>query len=123
MKSIARTHIWWLGVDREIERITHNCRSCSTSRNKPPQTTLHQWKWPEKPWQRLHIDYAGPFLGKYFFIVVDAHTKWPEVIPMITINTEKIIEELRKLFATHGLPEQIVPTMALSSLRQSSANF
>ena len=41
-------------------------------------------------------------------IVVDAHSKWPEVILMTTTTASKTIEELRKLFATHGLPEQLV---------------
>lgn len=29
-------------------------------------------------WQRIHIDFAGPFQGKMYLIVVDAHSKWPE---------------------------------------------
>ena len=47
-------------------------------------------------------------MGKSFLIAVDAHSKWPEVIPMSTTTAEKTVSELRKLFATHGLPEQIV---------------
>ena len=43
-----------------------------------------------------------------FLIVVDAHSKWPEVISMTTATASRTIEELRKLFATHGLPEQLV---------------
>jgi len=39
---------------------------------------------------------------------VDSHSKWPEVIPMTTTSAARTIEELRKLFATHGLPEQLV---------------
>ena len=47
-------------------------------------------------------------MRKSFLIAVDAHSKWPEVIPMSTTTAEKTVSELRKLFATHGLPEQIV---------------
>jgi len=43
-----------------------------------------------------------------FLVVVDAHSKWLEVIPMTTTTASRTIEELRKLFATHGLPEQLV---------------
>ena len=39
---------------------------------------------------------------------MDARTKWPEVIPMATITSEKTITELRKSFCTHAIPEQIV---------------
>ena len=70
--------------------------------------TLHPWTWPTRSWQRLHIDFAGPFLGKSFLIIVDIHLKWPEVIPMMTTTAEKTIAELRRVFATHGLPEQLV---------------
>ena len=43
-----------------------------------------------------------------FLIIVDAHSKWPEVIPMTTTSPDRTIDKLRKLFATHGLPEQLV---------------
>ena len=26
----------------------------------------------------MHIDYAGPFLGKQYLLVIDAYPKWPE---------------------------------------------
>ena len=123
MKSIARTHVWWPGIDKEIEQITHTCQSCVNTRNKLPQMTLHPWMWPEKPWQRLHIDYAGPFLGRYFLIVVDARTKWPEVIPTATITSEKTITELRKLFSTHGIPEQIVSDNGTQFTSSEKVNY
>ncbi len=40
----------------------------------------HPWAWPVKTWQRLHIDFAGPFMGTLFLVIVDAHSKWPESI-------------------------------------------
>ena len=43
-----------------------------------------------------------------FLIVVDARYKWPEVLPMTTTSAARTIEELRKLFPTHGSPEQLV---------------
>ena len=43
-----------------------------------------------------------------FFIVVDAHSKWPEVEVMSTTTSEKTIEVLRSLFAHHGLSEKLV---------------
>ena len=45
--------------------------------------------------QRDHgIDFAGPFLGTMFLIVVDAYSKWTEVVPMTTTSTTKTVEEL-----------------------------
>ena len=69
---------------------------------------LHPWVWPNTPWKRIHIDFAGPFLSKMFLIVIDAHSKWPEVVLMSSTTSHKTIEALQVLFARHGLPEQIV---------------
>ena len=40
--------------------------------------------------------------------MVDAHSKWAEVIEMSSITAAKTILELRKLFSAYGLPEQLV---------------
>ena len=29
----------------------------------PARVPLHSWDFPRKSWQRLHLDYAGPFRG------------------------------------------------------------
>jgi len=70
----------------------------------PSAGPLHPWIWPKTSWKRIHVDFAGPYLGHIFFIVVDAHLKWPEVEVMSTTTSEKTIEVLRSLFAHHGLP-------------------
>ena len=69
---------------------------------------MHPWEYPKYAWQRLHIDYAGPFLNHSFLIIVDAYSKWPEVIPMQSTNSVSTIRALMQVFATHGLPERIV---------------
>ena len=69
---------------------------------------LHPWVWPSRPWQRIHVDFAGPFLGKSFLVVVDAHSKWPEVFEMSSTTALKTIATLRHLFAAYGLLEQLV---------------
>ena len=66
------------------------------------------WRWPSKPWQRIHIDYAGPFMNKMYKLVVDAHSKWMEVITMASTTSESTINALRYLFTSFGLVEEIV---------------
>ena len=108
MKSIARSHMWWPGIDKQLEEASKSCVRCQAIKSKPAVAPLHPWLWPSRPWQRIHVDFAGPFKGKMFFIVVDGHSKWPEVIEMKSTTSEKTIEILRQLFACYGLPEQLV---------------
>lgn len=43
-----------------------------------------------------------------FLIIVDAHSKWPEVVEMKSTTAAQTIMELRKVFSVHGIPEQVV---------------
>ena len=108
MKALARSYLWWPGLDHNLERCVQECLACQAVRNAPAPAPLHPWLWPTKPWERIHIDFAGPFLGRMFLVVVDAHSKWPEVIQMSTTTSTNTIEALRRLFAAYGLPRQLV---------------
>ena len=108
MKAIARNYMWWNGMDQDIERQAKTCQACQENRSNPPSAPLHIWQWPSAPLKRIHIDFAGPFQGKMFLIIVDAHSKWPEVIVMPSTTSQRTIEVLSTYFARYGLPEQLV---------------
>ena len=108
MKALARLHFWWPKLDKDIEDLVQRCGSCQEMLPKAPKADGNPWKWPSAPWQRIHIDFAGPFLGENFLIVVDAHSKWPEVFRMKSITATNTIEKLRQAFAANGLPTEIV---------------
>jgi hypothetical protein len=108
MKRVARSYVWWPKMDQNIEDLSKSCSACQSNRDDPAAAPLHPWTWPAKPWQRIHIDFAGPFLGKMFFLVVDAHSKWPEAFEMPSTTSSATIRVLRHLFAAYGLPLQLV---------------
>ena len=108
MKAVARSYFWWIGLDKDIESLGRSCDSCQAVKSNPATAPLHPWVWPDSPWARIHVDFAGPFLGKMFLVVIDAHSKWPEVIMMNSTTSLRTIEELRSLFGRYGLPEQLV---------------
>ena len=66
------------------------------------------WDWPNEPWVRIHVDYLGPLKGKYYFVIVDAHSKWIEVFPTTTITSTFTVSALRSTFARYGLPKLLV---------------
>ena len=75
--------MWWSGLDKDVEEKAKSCLKCQETKAIPAAAPLHPWAWPTAPWKRVHIDFAGPFLGK---IVVDTHSKWPEVTPYDDYN-------------------------------------
>ena len=108
MKGLARSYVWWPGIDKNIEDRIKSCDVCQKGRHNPPPAPLHPWEFPHAPWERLHADFAGPFLGKNFVIVVDTYSKWLEVKLISPVNSTATIEHLRSIFATHGLPKVLV---------------
>ena len=108
MKALARSFVWWPQIDQDLEELVKRCDDCQRFRNQPPVVPLQPWEWPEKPWIRVHADYAGPFLGRQFLILVDAHSKWMEVKVVNNATSAVTIDQMRSIFATHGIPEMLV---------------
>ena len=108
MKYLARSHFWWPDLDKNIEESSKACLACQSTKNLPAKAPLHPWTWSSIPWERIEVDFAGPFLGKMFLVVVDAHFKWPEVIVMASTMATRTITALRELFARNGIPNQLV---------------
>lgn len=77
MKAVARQYVWWPRIDHDLENMAKDCTNCNLVRNNPRETKTHEWESAKSPFQRVHIDYA--FIGHYFFVLVDAFSKWPEV--------------------------------------------
>ena len=108
MKALARSYVWWPGMDQEIVKKVKGCDKCQSNQSAPAEAPLHPWEWPGLPWSRIHIDYAGPYKGEMLLVVMDAYSKWLEVHRMNSITSTATIEKLREMFATHGLPATVV---------------
>ena len=84
--------------------------------------TLTLWKWPVKPWERIHIDFFKKDKST-FLIVVDAYSKWLGVIPMTSTTSLRTIEVLCSLFARYGLPEEVVSDNGLQLVSEEFSQF
>lgn len=107
MKEVARSFVWWPGMDQEIEQLVRQCSTCQKVRNVPAVAPLMPWIWPSKPWTRVHADFAEKH-GRNYLIVVDAYSKWPEIFLMNKTSAQATITVLRSLFSRYGLPLQLV---------------
>ncbi|GFU38905.1 transposon Tf2-6 polyprotein [Trichonephila clavipes] len=89
MKAIARSFVYWKNIDNDIEEAAKNCVDCARYKADPPKSKVHYWEYPSMPWERIHVDFAGPIFEHTFFLIVDAHSKWLEVYPMKVTTTKK----------------------------------
>ncbi|CAM4535716.1 unnamed protein product [Lepidochelys olivacea] len=123
MKEIAQSYFWWLGLDSAIEEKARACMSCQGVRNAPQWAPLYPWDWPENLCQCIHFDFTGTLEGSMFLVVVDAHSKWPEVSLMQSTTAESSIQKLQGLFSRFSLPEQLVSDNGLQFASQEFGNF
>ena len=49
----------WQGMDKDIDDMVRMCKSCALVAKAPP-IKFNPLPKTDKPWSRLHIEYAGP---------------------------------------------------------------
>ena len=98
LKALARSLVWWPGLDFELEKMVKECsvpREPNNTCNGQPDNDLD------------YIDYTSPLEGKMFLIVNDAHSKPIEVFPMTSATALTTVPHLRQLLSRFGNPDSI----------------
>ena len=106
--GVVKMKAWWPGLDSQIESLSKQCFQCEQNAKEPTRVPMTPWLYPQAPWSRIHLDYAGPIEGKMILIAVDAYSKWIATAVVKSATTYATIEELQKLFADKGIPETVV---------------
>ena len=117
MKTMARLYVWWPNIKTSIETC---CKASNVCPVTAPALTANLSPWPllDEPRDRIHVDFAGPFLGNMWILIMDAYSKWPSVVRMRNHpTTETITMAFDILFTTWGCPKTIVSDNGLSSGR------
>ncbi|UYV79912.1 hypothetical protein LAZ67_18001028, partial [Cordylochernes scorpioides] len=105
MKQLARRYYTWKNIDKDIENLVKSCKDCLSTQNNSPKAPVHHWDPPSTNWERIHLDYTGPFQGYYYLVLIDAKSRWAEIKaisePPTSLNTIKLLNDI---FSTHGYP-------------------
>ena len=81
MKALTHSYVWWSNIGSEIEMTVKSYKPCQIHQALPAKAPIHPWEKTTAPWMRIHIDFAGPSLGKMFLIIYDSYWKWTDAIP------------------------------------------
>ncbi|PIO76257.1 integrase core domain protein [Teladorsagia circumcincta] len=105
---LARSYVYWLSLNSDIEQLVKNCATCAEAAKNPVKAELSFWPKATSPWTRVHADSAGPLDGIYYLVVVDAYSKWPEILQVCSISTSATIKAMKRIFAQFGNPQTLV---------------
>lgn len=106
---------FWPAMALEVKQFVKNCEICLATKptqniNKPEMGERLE---ASRPFQLLYIDFMGPYPKTksgncYIFVVLDAATRFPFLIPMKTATSQKVVSFLsNELLPLVGVPEKI----------------
>ena len=115
-KTVARIlqRFYWPGFYSDVERFCATCSECQkTARPIHQKVPMVSIPVVSEPFHRIAMDLVGPLErtrkgNKFILVIVDYATRYPEAIPLKTIDAETIAEELVKVFARVGIPEELL---------------
>lgn len=108
MKALARSYVYWPNIDKDVTDFVQQCSRCASSARAPVKSKLYSWPKAKQVWSRAHIDYAGPFQGHNYLVVVDSFSKWPEIFIMTSTTSAATIAKIREINGRFGLMDIIV---------------
>lgn len=107
MKMLARSHIWWLRIDEDIEKYVTCCSTCQANRNISTHKTIFTWPSTTFPFERIHIDFVH-FKNQNCLIIFDVFSKYLDILIMSSTTAKSFISKLFKFFSIFGLPSSLV---------------
>ena len=94
-KQLLRSAVWFPGMDRMKEDIVRSGLPCQAATQQKPKEPLQMTELPERPWQKISLDFSGPYpSGEYCLIVVDDHSRYPVVELVGTTSAAAVISRL-----------------------------
>ena len=101
----AKQHMYWIGIDADIEDYTKRCQEC-IKRSQVAKEPLQPHDIPEGPWRKLGIDYFA-FNGNSYVLIRDYFSKFPFLYRAKT-SFWSLRDRLINLFSIEGYPDEIV---------------
>ena len=112
-------HFFWPGVQSDVTRFCHSCDVCQRTipKGRVCKVPLGTMPLIDVPFQRIAVDIVGPMFprtdrgNKYILTIVDYATRFPEAVPLPSIEAERVAEALVNVFTRVGIPKEILTDM------------
>ena len=94
-KQYLYSRVWFPGMDRNTTEYIKTCRPCQAANSRNPEP-LKPSQMPDRPWQKLAMDFKGHITSKYyFFLLIDEYSHFSEVEIVKSTAAESLIPELQ----------------------------
>ena len=97
--SLARTCVYWPGMEADVTDYIKRCLTCIDNSNLPVET-LNPHEVPPGPWVKVGMDFFQDDSCQKHLINADYFSKFPFIYPVRSTHHFKTIMHLRELFTT-----------------------
>ena len=112
----VQNRFWWPGVSSDVRHFVQTCDVCQKvyPKGRVPDVPLSQMPLIEEPFHRVAIDIVGPLSPmseekhRFILTIVDVATRFPEAVPMRSIDSVSVAEALFTVFSRLGFPVEIL---------------
>ena len=106
-KARARDVFYWPGINADIEEVVGQCTTCLRYRSNNQREPMIAHQIPDLPWLKVGTDIMT-LKGKDYLVVVDYHSKYPEIALLEDNTASTVVPHLKSIFARHGIPMELV---------------
>ena len=105
---------YWPTVYQDVAKFCRSCGECQKCPHRKVQKAqLIPLPIVTEPFQRIAMDIVGPLPrsragNRYVLVICDYATRYPEAVPLRSIDADRIAEELIKVFTRVGIPKEIL---------------
>ena len=113
---------YWSTVYKETADHCRSCTECQKARDqRVKRAPLIPLPIIGELFSRIAMDIVGPLprsrAGHRFILVIRDHaTRYPEAVPLRTIDAQNVAEELVKFFSRVGIPKEILTDQVIYTL-------
>ena len=107
-RRLARETVYWLNINKDIEKLCKSCPTCGMHQAADPKQPLIPHKVPTKPWQYIASDIFEA-KGKQYLLTVDRFSKFPicEELP-VPASSQVVADKIRFYVSLFGRPDEIM---------------
>ena len=107
------TNFYWLGIHQDVVSFCRSCDVCQRTVSKGSVKRVPLGKIPlMNSVKQVAVDLIGPITPasnkghRYLLTLMNYATRYPEAVPLKSIDTETVAEALLDLYSRVGIPEE-----------------
>ena len=107
MMQLAKSIVYWPGIDANIEDFVYRCPACPATKPNNKREPLLPCDIPDAPWEKLGADFFTCD-GQKYLLIIDYFSKYLYVPRMTSTNSETTINKFKEIFSIEGAPKTLI---------------